>query len=152
MSVRTRLAKTEDLAVIDGLTQRAYAVWQDLLGYPPTPMLEDYRPRIARDEIYLAVAADEIIGLIVLEREGGHDTIFSVAVEPTHAGRGVGSRLMAFAEARARAAGQSELQLYTNALMTRNIELYLKLGYRETARRPNPIRPGFTIVDMAKTL
>ncbi len=41
---------------------------------------------------------------------------------------------------------------YTNALMTRNIALYLRLGYRETGRRPNPARPGFTIVDMEKGL
>ncbi|MCM0753303.1 hypothetical protein DEA98_26385 [Brucella pseudogrignonensis] len=45
-----------------------------------------------------------------------------------------------------------EETLYTNALMVRNIELYLKLGYRETGRRPNTARPGFTIVDMEKML
>jgi hypothetical protein len=30
--------------------------------------------------------------------------------------------------------------------------LYTALGYRETARRPNPHRPGWTVVDMAKPL
>ena len=44
------------------------------------------------------------------------------------------------------------MRLYTNALMERNIVLYGRLGYRETNRRPNPRRPAFTIVDMAKVL
>ncbi len=39
----------------------------------------------------------------------------------------------------------TEIRLYTNAL-------YTVLGYRETARRPNPHRPGWTVVDMAKPL
>lgn len=39
---------------------------------------------------------------------------------------------------------------YTNALMSKNIVLYLKIGYLEMGRRPHPTRAGSTIVDMAK--
>ncbi len=61
-----------------------------------------------------------------------------------------GHRLIAEAERQAFLAGKRRMTLYTNALMVRNIVLYLKLGYRETSRRPNTARPGFTIVDMEK--
>lgn len=63
-----------------------------------------------------------------------------------------GPRLIAEAERQAFLAGKRRMTLYTNALIVRNIELYLKLGYPETGRRPNTARPGFTIVDMEKML
>jgi hypothetical protein len=34
--------------------------------------------------------------------------------------------------------------------MERNIALYSTFGFRETGRRPNPHRPGWVVVDMAK--
>ncbi|TIT50241.1 MAG: GNAT family N-acetyltransferase, partial [Mesorhizobium sp.] len=48
--------------------------------------------------------------------------------------------------------GLPEVRLYTNAKMERNIALYKEYGFHETGRRPNPYRPGWTIVDMAKTV
>jgi ribosomal protein S18 acetylase RimI-like enzyme len=157
-AVAFRPASAGDLAAIAALTERAYAPWQALLGYPPLPMTEDYRPRVAGGEVVLAVESGPAVenalalGLIVVERTKGHDMIFSVAVEPARAGKGIGKALIAEAERRARIAGQSEMRLYTNALMLKNIAFYQGLGYRETGRRPNGARPGFFIVDMAKTL
>lgn len=88
----------------------------------------------------------------MVERAPDHDMIFSVAVDPAHLGRGLGKRPIDFAEQRAKAAGLGEMRLYTNARMERNIALYSDLGYIETAHKPNPAHPGFTIVDMAKQL
>lgn len=115
-------------------------------------MTEDHAPRIERGEVLLACSQASVLGLIVVEAGHDHDLIFNVAVDPEHAGKGIGTRLIGEAERRAKADGKSSMKLYTNALMGRNITLYLKLGYAETARRPNPSRPGFTIVDMAKRL
>ncbi len=76
----------------------------------------------------------------------------SVAVAPDRQSRGHGLALLQFAETLATQAGLTELRLYTNGRMERNIALYAALGYRETGRRPNPQRPGWTIVDMVKYL
>jgi GNAT superfamily N-acetyltransferase len=65
---------------------------------------------------------------------------------------GHGVALLRLAEDLAGQAGLTELRLYTNARMERNVALYTSFGYRETGRRPNPFRPGWTVVDMAKTL
>ena len=56
---------------------------------------------------------------------------------------------MAFAEARARALGLSELRLYTNAAMTENLVLYPRLGYLEDGRAE---RDGFARVFFSKRL
>jgi len=150
--IEIRAASVEDLPVVHAITQRAYAVWLPVLGYPPQPMTDDHSSRIERGDVLLACKGESVLGLIAVERGEDHHLIFSVAVNPDNAGKGIGPRLIAEAEHRARLAGKIRMTLYTNALMSRNIDLYRKLGYRETGRRPNMARPGFTIVDMEKAL
>ncbi len=151
-----RLATAADLPAIVALTASAYAVYDLVLDAPAVPVTEDYAPRVAAGEVWLleerATPVGLPAGLIVLESHPDHLMIFSVAVAPEQQGRGVGLRLLAFADGRARAAGLTELRLYTNARMTRNIALYTRYGYRETGRRANPLRPGWIRVDMARTL
>lgn len=150
--IELKAATYRDLASVHLITQRAYAAWLPVLGYPPQPMTDDHGPRIERGEVLLACHGQDVLGLIAVEPHGDHHLIFSVAVDPDSAGKGIGPRLIAEAERQAFVAGKRRMTLYTNALMVRNIELYLKLGYRETSRRPNAARPGFTIVDMEKML
>ncbi len=141
------LAEAADLDHVAALTRAAYAIHKGL-DLPPLPVSEDYAPRVARGEVWLA-GED---GLIVLETHSDHLLIFSVAVLPEAQGKGVGQALMAFAEERAKAAGLSEIRLYTNGRWTQNISLYERLGYTVTARRTNPARPGWILVDMTKKL
>ncbi len=147
-----RIAGAADQPLVRGLTERAYAVWLPVLGYPPQPVTDEHAPRIARGEVLLAEEAGRVVGLIEVEPGAGEDLIFNLAVEPDCGGRGFGPRLVAEAERRARETGKARMRLYTNALMARNIALYARLGYRETGRRENAGRPGFFIVDMEKAL
>jgi len=147
-----RPAEPSDLTDIERITRAAYAQYLPLLGYPPRPVTEDYRPRIERGEVWLADESGEPIGLIVLERHPDHAMIFSVAVSPEHQGEGHGLALLRFAEEEARGWGVGEVRLYTNGRMERNISLYISIGYRETGRGTHPLRPGFVVVDMAKPL
>jgi ribosomal protein S18 acetylase RimI-like enzyme len=66
----------------------------------------------------------------------GEDHMFvdNVAVAPGHQGRGLGRRLVLFAEERAREVGLSEIRLYTNEKMHENLAFYGKLGFEETDR------------------
>ncbi|AZO12782.1 MULTISPECIES: GNAT family N-acetyltransferase [unclassified Mesorhizobium] len=145
-----RLASAEDLPAVVALTTQAYAPYTALLGAPPIPVTEDYAPRIERGEIWLLEEGSHLAGLLVLERHADHAMIFSVAVAPAFQGRKLGIALLDFAEEQSRSWGLPELRLYTNARMERNIALYTAYGYREEGRRPNPYRPGWTLVDMAK--
>ncbi|TPK80909.1 MULTISPECIES: GNAT family N-acetyltransferase [unclassified Mesorhizobium] len=145
-----RLARRDDLAAIVALTKAAYAPYDAILDAPPIPVTEDYAPRIARGEVWLLERAGELAGVITLERHADHAMIFSVAVSPAFQGKGFGITLLKHADEQARLWGLPEVRLYTNAKMERNIALYLAYGYRETGRRPNPYRPGWVLVDMAK--
>jgi len=147
-----RLARPEDLAAIVALTEAAYAPYKAILDAPPIPVTEDYAPRIARGEVWLLESGGELAGVLTLERHADHAMIFSVAVSPAFQGKGFGIALLRHADEQTRQWGLPEIRLYTNAKMERNIALYLAYGYRETGRRPNPYRPGWVLVDMAKAM
>jgi ribosomal protein S18 acetylase RimI-like enzyme len=153
MSDRFVLAVAEDLEAVRALTDAAYRPYTEMLGAPPLPVTTDYAPRIAAGEVWL-LRRDPfgLAGLLVLELHADHGMIYSVAVAPAFQGQGHGARLLRHAETLVQNAGHGEIRLFTNARMERNIALYQSFGYRETARRPNPHRAGWMIVDMAKPL
>ena len=78
--------------------------------------------------------------------------IFSIAVAPGCQGQGLGIELLQFLDGKAAEWGLPEVRLYTNSRMKRNIALYRAYGFQETGRRPNPYRPGWTLVDMTKSI
>ena len=145
-----RRATDADLKVVRALTMAAYGPYVSELGGEPLPMREDYEPRIANGEAWLLDIEGEPVGLAVLERHSDHAMLFSIAVSPGHHGRGIGRTILGWVEDRTRGWGLPEIRLYTNARMERNIGIYKAFGFRETGRRPNPYRPGWVIVDMAK--
>lgn len=147
---RIRLARPDDLDAVVALTERAYAQYTRVWDAPPLPVTEDYRPHIRDGGVWLLEQDGDLAGLIVLEREPDHIMIFSVAVSPDFQGRGFGIKLLEWAEKQALNAGLDQVRLDTNARMERNIALYGAVGYREVGRRPNPGRPGWTLVDMVK--
>lgn len=147
-----RLAEADDLATVHALTEAAYAPYTALFGYPPLPVTEDHRPRVQAGQVHLAEISATVVGLLVLERYADHAMIYNLAVLPARQGEGHGLALLRLAEDEARGWDVPELRLYTNARMERNIALYAAFGFREIGRRPHAKQPGFTIVDMAKSI
>ena len=147
-----RLASPDDLEMVATLTAAAYRPYTELFGAPPIPVTEDYTPRIERGEVWLREVGGETAGLVVVERHSDHLLLFSIAVSPAFQGGGHGLAMLHWLEAKAREWAQPQIRLYTNALMERNIALYSAFGFQETGRRPNPSRPGWTLVDMAKQI
>jgi ribosomal protein S18 acetylase RimI-like enzyme len=87
--------------------------------------------------------------VIVLISDGDALLVDNVAVAPAAQGQGLGRLLMHFAEQEALARGFDRLRLYTNEVMTENLGLYARLGYRETGRR---IEVGYRRVYLEKII
>ena len=130
-----RLATREDVAQIARLVNTAYAKYLDRMEKVPAPMLADYAALIASDGVYVLVSGAEVTGLLVLKAQDLALFIEDVAVDPAVQGRGLGRRLMAFAEQYAREHGLRELRLYTNEVMVENLGFYQRLGFEEVERR-----------------
>jgi ribosomal protein S18 acetylase RimI-like enzyme len=149
--LKIRLAKADDLSVVAQLTRRAYAGYVPIIGREPTPMTEDYAPRIAGGEVWL-LEDTGLAGLIVLENREDSLMIYSVAIAPERQHEGLGRRLLLYAEDVARQRGYSSVTLYTNVKMERNISIYGKCGYVETRRRAHPTLANTLVVYMEKKL
>ena len=73
---------------------------------------------------------------IAIRRSPGRDSCYfgMLAVDPDRQGRGIGRRLVAAVEARARAAGCVALEITVIHLRASLIAWYERLGYRRTGR------------------
>jgi len=147
--MRIRRCEASDQAAIEAIVIRAYEPWIERIGIRPRPMEQDYAERIAATDAFVLEDEGEIAGLLILEADGDHLVVDNVAIDPSRQGKGLGRRLLAYAEERARERGDPELRIYTHQKMTENIELYTRLGYAEYERRTVEGRDG---VFMAKRL
>jgi len=137
-----------DVSELADIVERAYSRYVKRIGRRPAPMDDDYAERIRRGQAF--VAEDILVtGLIILIGESDHVLIENVAVDPLHQGEGIGRALLGYAETSARALGRCELRLYTNAAMTENLALYVRLGYQVVDRRTEN---GFERVFFSKCL
>ncbi|MCP2335409.1 MFS transporter [Actinomadura rupiterrae] len=141
-----RPARPSDRPDVERVVQAAYAPWTEIIGTPPLPLSSDYAALIEAGRVFVL---DDLSGLIVLIPEDGRLLVDNVAVDPSHQGEGLGSRLLDYAEDRARELGLPALRLITNEKMTSNISRYERRGYRETGRESIQ---GRHAVHMSKTL
>jgi ribosomal protein S18 acetylase RimI-like enzyme len=135
--------------VIEALVKSAYEHYVPRIGRPPAPMLADYADLIERARVYAAEIEGTTQGVLVLIPQAESMLLDNIAVAPFLQGKGLGRRLLAFAEAEARARGYQSITLYTNEAMTENIAIYLRAGYVETHRSEDT---GFRRVYMRKRL
>lgn len=133
--LRIRPAAAAEADEIRRIVDDAYGHYVPRLGRKPAPMLADYDELIGRGAVRVAVdAGDRVIGVIVLWPEPDHLYVDNIAVDPEIRGTGAGGALLAYADEAARAAGRSEIRLYTNEAMTENLAYYPRRGYTETHR------------------
>lgn len=85
--------------------------------------------------LLVATLREETVGCGALAfQDGGYAEVKRVWAAPSVRGLGLGRRIMAGLEDRARSAGVRTVRLDTNGNLTEAIGLYRKLGYREVER------------------
>jgi ribosomal protein S18 acetylase RimI-like enzyme len=144
-----RLARLDEHDIVRDLVRTAYAKWVPILGREPLPMTADYSALIADWHVHVMLDGEAICGILVLHLEPDHLLLENIAVHPAWQRHGLGDELLAFVEAFAREHHRDEIRLYTNVLMTTNINYYLKHGYHETHRETTSL---YTVVFMSKKL
>lgn len=133
MTTDIRPATAADVTAVQAVTSAAYHPYIERIGVVPAPMEADHAADVAAGRVH--VTGDPVVGVLVLVPHEDHLFLDSVAVHPDAAGQGVGRRLLAFVDERARSLGLPEIRLYTNALMWENQRLYPRYGYEMVERR-----------------
>lgn len=97
-----------------------------------------------------------LLACVYIERRGASAHIGLVSVDPDHQHHGLGSQIMAAAEAHCREAGYDEMELRFINHRTELQIFYSRCGYRSTGRieAPDPTRmkAAFHFVQMVKAL
>jgi ribosomal protein S18 acetylase RimI-like enzyme len=124
-----RRATRDDLPAVVALQRSAYAKNRMILGVEPLPLMADYQQVFSDYEVYLAEREGALDGVLILEPRVDDLLIWSVATAPAAQGRGVGNRMLAFAETRARELDRPCIRLYTGQPLTFNIAWYTRHGY-----------------------
>ena len=99
----------------------AYSLYLERMDRPPAPVLVDYESEIVNHDAFALELSGEVIGLLVLHISDSGVLLDNVAVLPGYQGRGYGHQLMALAEEQAIARGFAQITLYTNEVMTENM-------------------------------
>ncbi|MGH2517236.1 MAG: GNAT family N-acetyltransferase, partial [Ktedonobacterales bacterium] len=144
-----RLTHRMEQPAVAACVRAAYAPYIARIGKEPAPMSADYASLIERGVVSVLPDDEGVRGVLVMELVDGALFIENVAVHPRYQGHGLGRRLMAYAEARARTRGSNEIRLYTNERMTENLAFYARLGFEEVDRRMDA---GYRRVFLRKTL
>jgi ribosomal protein S18 acetylase RimI-like enzyme len=129
-----RAAEMVDVARVASLIDRAYRGYVGALGRDPQPMTDDYHTLVSASEVWVYEHYGRIDGVLVLQSKDDHLLVRTIGIAPDRQRKGLGTKLMRHAEAVALASGQRQIQLYTNEVMTGNVELYERLGFVETHR------------------
>ena len=144
-----RLATADDVLAITACAEAAYRKYVARIGKKPAPMMADFAEHVAAGEVHVLTIGKRLDAYIVMMERAGHLFVDNVAVDPRRQQGGLGTRLMAFAEAVARERGLPKISLYTNVKMNENFAFCRHLGFTETGRRREL---GFDRVYMMKPL
>lgn len=152
MEVRIRPATSGDLSTVAQIVKDAYTPYIPLISQTPGPLLDDYEAHLRHEHIYVAERwAGRVEGILVLISQPEHCALLldNVAVAPAAQGGGIGKKLIQFAEREAVNRGFERVRLYTNEVMTTNLQVYTRMGYYETER---VVERGLNRVYMAKAV
>ena len=144
--VRIRAATAADVPAIVDVVDRAYRHYIARIGKPPGPMLDDHAARVSEDAVWCSRTDLGSPGSLSAPE---YLLLDNIAIVPERQGRGLGLRLLAFAESEALRRGYREIRLYTHQTMIENQRLYASIGYEERGRGSEA---GYDRVFMRKPL
>lgn len=144
----------EAAATVRELMRAAFSEYDAVLTVPSSAMwetVEDVAGHIAEGGAVLARAGTDAVGSGRYALREDHVYIGRLSVLPSHRGRGIGAAMMLAMEQRALTEGRTEARISVRIMLSKNVELYERLGYIVTARYPHP-RGDEVVVDLAKQL
>jgi GNAT superfamily N-acetyltransferase len=143
---RAQPSETEKIAAFQ---RAAYEGNRATLGVEPIPLKADYAKILRHYEVWLHEDGGKLGGVLILEPRADDLLIWSVATAADARGSGLGNRLLATAESRARELGKGTMRLYTGELLVNNVAWYQRRGYK--IERTEAMRDR-RVVHMKKTI
>jgi GNAT superfamily N-acetyltransferase len=154
LAATLRLAGANDAVALAGLVNRAYEVEQFFVDGERTST-EEVAALLERGRFLVLDGARGLAAAVYLKTDGEDAHIGMLSVSPELQGRGLGTRLVAVAEAFSAAVGCRSVGLQIVNLRDELGPWYRRLGYRETSQLPyvdRPIKRPCHFIAMSKSL
>ena len=134
MAFDLKPATLEDLDFVQNCAVAAYEKYVERMGKRPAPMVADFTRSIEGGQLEIILSDSEYAGYCVSFEKTKSLFVENIALHPDHQGKGLATLIFGILENRARVAGLTSLNLYTNVKMHENLSFYSKLGFIETHR------------------
>ena len=131
---RIRVATVDDFAAILACSELAFPSFSEFEDSEDAPVSDDLKSQILEGSVRLICNGTQVLGYISFWPAADQMFIGTLAVLPTHHRQGLGSKLLAFADAETLRLGFKAVSLFTKATMKGNLQFYQSRGYRETGR------------------
>jgi N-acetylglutamate synthase-like GNAT family acetyltransferase len=153
MTPTLRAARPDDAEALAGLIRACFAR-QTVVTDPPPSALEESGDSIRKHfaEGGGGIVAEGPVAGLLWKPDGDGLYVGRVAVHPDWRGRGLAKRMLAAAEAEARARGLARLFLSTRLVLDDNRRLFAACGFVETSEEAHPGYAQPTFVNMEKRL
>lgn len=143
-----RPATESDAERLSEITQLAYGPYVQALGRKPAPMMANFSAQIHERLVCVVCNDEDVVGYVTFYPDGQYMHLSSVALDPKWRSEGYGKALIDHVETQAQASELSGIELYTNAAMMENLQIYEHLGFKVTDRRQEY---GFNRIYLRKT-
>ncbi|MFC3505440.1 GNAT family N-acetyltransferase [Micromonospora krabiensis] len=149
-------ATTADAGEILTVQRAAYLTeaqhYRDPFLPPLTETLDEIRTVLTGPTLVLAARdGDRLVGSVRVSVIDGVGHVGRLAVAPDQQGRGIGSRLLARAEAEC-PGHVDRFALFTGADSPHNLRLYERHGYRVVGHRPDPNGHSLALLEKVSAL
>lgn len=135
MTIRT--ATPAEAPALAALISLAYRV-EDFFKIGDRTDAEDVRARMTSGDFLVIEDQRGIAGCVYVTRHGDVGYFGMLSIDPDRQGQGLGSQLIAAAEAHCRTAGCRTMELEVVNLRTELPPFYRRFGYTESGTRPFP--------------
>ena len=128
--IEIRKADLKDVPFITACSKEAFEDYIAIIGKEPEPMILDYNEIIQKDHAFVACEGENLAGYVTL-KDGVEKYMWLdiLAVSKAFKGRGIGGKLIAFAENYMREQGMKESRLYTHVKYEHIQAIYKHYGY-----------------------
>jgi ribosomal protein S18 acetylase RimI-like enzyme len=144
--ITLRDAVADDAPTIFTVMQAAFEQYRGVL-VPPSGVhretLATVIEKMAAGRYIVALRNDRVVGVVYYELRPDRMYLGRLAVLPEARGRGIARALVAAVEARALAAGRTQVELGVRAALPELRASYERMGYRLLEERSHP---GFTVI------
>jgi ribosomal protein S18 acetylase RimI-like enzyme len=134
MAMRIRLANASDLVEITACQDRAFNLSARSIDIGSFSQNEELALQVQEGDIRVMSDAGRMLGYISFAPNFNHLFVRAIAVLPKYRHRGVGSRLLAFAEKVALQLDLRSVRLFTDGRIAENLVFYQRRGYHVTDR------------------